>query len=115
MPKYLFTAKSLQDLMSRSKALRLLNQQILTKINREIQDIDSPKTQALYRILIEERDKYSKIEKDYLEKSNQIISAFQIQVTEKYTKKLRDQLNISERKAKKAEEDIANKLLESLN
>lgn len=111
---YLFTTQELATLITRSKAMAHLSPENLAEVTRLTESPTSPKSQALYRILIAERETYKQIEKEYLQESNKIVAEFQIEITAQYTEKLRQEQRSAEHKVKHAEAQAAQELLNTL-
>lgn len=111
---YLFTSQELESLISRSKAISKVSQEMLSTIMHIAGDPSSPKAQALYRVLIEEREQYKLIQREYMDSSNQIVAEFKNAVSAEQAKRLREEQQKVESKAKDAEEQAAQKLLNSL-
>ncbi len=112
---YMFSTQELQNLIARSKAMARLSPDLQSQVDRSLGNPTSPKAQALYRILIDELQQYKEIEKEYLQESNKIVAEFQVEITAKFTKKLREEHHQAEQKARQAEDNTAQKLLNSLN
>jgi hypothetical protein len=111
---YLFTSQELETLISRSKAIAKISQEMMSTILHIAGDPNSPKAQALYRVLIEEREQYKMIQREYMDSSHQIVTEFKNAVNAEQAKRLREEQEKVESKAKEAEEKAAQSLLNSL-
>jgi len=112
---YLFSPLELKQLISRSRAMAALSQEKRDDVLNKITDVNSLPAQQLYQILITERDVYKQIERDYLQKTNEIISEFQNEITHLKTEKLRNQQQQTEQRAAQAESQAAEALIKSWN
>lgn len=110
-----FTIQELQLLITKSKAMARLSHQMREQIAARITRAESLDAQRLYQILSEERQEYFQIQQDYLTNSNRIIAEFQIKITAENTEKLRSEQHKAEQRARLAEDQTAEKLLQSLN
>lgn len=112
---FLFTTDELQNLIARSKAMATFSAEEKAKILSNTAAPDSPKAQELYQILIQEKDTYRQIERDYLTKTNAILQDFHNEITHLKSQKLRDQQQATEAEAMQAEAQTAESLLKKLN
>lgn len=114
-PTYLFSAQELHQLIMHSRAMMALNADIRAAVLGKVANPTSIEAHQLYEILISERDTYKTIERDYLQKTNTIMTEFQSEITHLKTEKLRDQQQQTEQKAAAAESETADALIKSLN
>lgn len=112
---FLFTTQELQALIARSKAMSTFSETEKSKILANTAAPDSPKAQQLYQILIQEKDTYRQIERDYLTKTNAILQDFHNEITHLKSEKLRAAQQATEAEAMKAEAQTAETLLKNLN
>ncbi|MCC6643251.1 hypothetical protein IT411_00720 [Candidatus Peregrinibacteria bacterium] len=112
---FLFTTQELEQLINRSKAMATFSAQDKAKILHGVTSPDSAKAQELYQILIQERDTYRSIERDYLSKTNAILQDFHNEITHLKTEKLRAEQQKTESAAASAEAETAEALLKKLN
>lgn len=108
---YLFTTKELQGLIAKSKAMADLSPELRAEVSALADSPQSGPAQTLYGILINEREQYNTIQKEYIQESGKIVAEFQIEITAAYTEKLRQEQRTAEHKIKKAEANVTSQLL----
>jgi len=114
MPTYLFTTQELLDLISKSSAMRSLSAEQITLIQNQIQDPNSEKAQQLYAALLKENQEYRRIDKEFIQNTNNVMTGFENEVRAIKINALHQERQASEAKAQQAQEEAADDILKKL-
>ena len=113
--KYLFSLSELLEMINKSAAMQSFDQAKREMIIAEVAEVESEKAQKLYAALIQERENYNKIDKQYITDTGKVMDGLSVEVVGIKHQYINKQINTAEAKAQQAEDETAENILQSLN
>lgn len=109
-----FSKQELLDLISKSDAIKMLNQDQLIRLIKKTNDPLSSAAKSLFEALQFEVGSYQKIRQNYLQKTAELYQQFPGKLAQTKQSELREQLKTAEEKSAEVEQETIQNLLNNL-